>query len=186
MSLQPAIKAAEQKSSFYVYDCTGDFSGDNSGGFGGPNPKRDDVEKATLFIKPPKATEYIEIDYTGDLPNKEGTPVEITPLLAKLSCDSITSGKWSMKLEYQVRVKGVLKTRTGYYVTVFVNDISCCIDNHIPSLNENCMNDEAQKTILKYSNLLEGAKKLIKKGLYDQADKTIDNLNSQCKCSGCH
>lgn len=188
MSLQVNLSVSEKSaSSVYVYDCTGSYSPDNTGGLGGINPKITDVQKATLRILVPGATEYVDINMTGDFPNLDEVPLELTPSMVKITGDTFTSGKYKFQLVYDVIIKGSVVTKTGYYVTVLTKDIECCLDKKVHLVNENVSTDEAQQQIVMLTNLLEIAKTEAcpEIALYDAADKKIEYLNGQCKCSTC-
>lgn len=54
MALQIKLSTKEFKRSFAVFDETGDYSKDNPGGWGGPNPRRQDVDSSLLQIQGPQ------------------------------------------------------------------------------------------------------------------------------------
>lgn len=186
MGLEVKMSVSEKSASaVYIYDCTGNYASDNTGGFGAPNPKITDVQTVTLRVKAPGKTEYVDIDLSGDFPNVDEVPYMLSPQAAGLSTSYFPSGKYLFKLEYEVLVKGVLKVKTAYNVEVLIKDIECCLDPKTKLVNENLHADEAQQQIVILSNLLEIVKGKIEQGLYDSADKDIEYLNGQCKCATC-
>jgi hypothetical protein len=188
VSLRPKISAEERENTFVIYDCTGEFSGDNKGGYGGPNPLMSSVTAAKLEIEPPlsKTAYPVTLNMFGILPNKDGIGVEIYPSQLNLSVNYIPSGKYKFRYTITVTGKGgVPQTITCYLVEVFVNAVTCCIDALQPKLTENPFKDPRQVKIVELSNLLENANWLIDSGKYDKAESVIEYLNTQCQCQNC-
>jgi hypothetical protein len=186
MAVQLKISTEERENSFVVYDCTGEWSGDNKGGYGGLNPKITDITKAISEIEPPKSSKPypFSIDVTGDIPNKEGIGFEVFP--SQVQLQKITSGKWKFKYTVTMTGKGGSNiTKTAYLTDVFINDITCCIDALSPALTANPFKSPKEVKILELSNLLENANGLVEAGSYDKADDIIDYMNGQCKCQNC-
>jgi hypothetical protein len=188
MGLEIKIDAQEKKDYFLVFDCTGSYSSENKGGYGGANQKITDVLKATLFVQGPSDTEEYphEIDITGALPNKEDIGFQVLPILIGQTNNEIESGKYKLRVVYEVRTNiGNTQLYYGATVVVFVNNITCCIDKHGNDINENLFSDPKQKKIAELNLLLKGVNKQIDNGLYDKANETIDYMKLQCKCSEC-
>lgn len=186
MGLQIQISADETDNSILVFDCTGIFSGENKGGYGGPNPQMSDIIESTLFIQTPSdTTEYPhEIDVSGGIPNKDGVPFEIFPNM--IGQTEIDSGQYRFKLVHDIQNKnGAISEKTGYFTDVFIKNISCCIDKSGPSLDKDLFKDPKQKLITELNLLLRGAQDQITAGFFDKANTTIDYLKLQCKCSNC-
>ena len=188
MGLEIKISAQEKEDSFLVFDCTGSYSSDNKGGYGGANLNISDVIKATLYIQGPSDTESYPhvLDITGALPNKEGIGYEVLPAHIGQTGPKIESGKYKIKTSYDIQTKTAgMINKEGLTTEVFVNDITCCIDSHSNEINENLYKDPKQKKITELSLLLTGVMKQIENGFYDKANETIDYMKLQCKCSEC-
>jgi len=188
MALQTKIKVEELENSFLVYDCTGMYTGDNKGGYGGPNPRMDKVVANILEIEPPnsKMPYPISLDVLAYLPNKEGVAMEIYPSQVGQNGTKMESGKYKFRyITTTENSSGTQTTVTAYYTDVFVNDITCCIDNLSPILDGNISKDPRQKITAELSLILDGINNLIAHGNYDKADETIDYVKSQCKCQSC-
>jgi len=188
MSLQVKIKTEEQENSFLVFECTGNYSGSNPGGFGPPNYRKEKITKSVLLIQGPSDKESYpwSIDVTGDLPNSENIGYEVLPSQIGQTNSELESGLYKIKLTHTIeKTTGGTTDKTGYTSEVFVNNISCCIDEKSTRLNGQAFNDEQQTKIIELSNLLESAKLAACNGLFEYANTTIDYLKSQCKCNGC-
>lgn len=188
MGLQTKITIEELENSFFVHDCTGMYTGDNKGGYGGPNPKIDRVVANILQIEPPNSkTPYpISLDVSSYLPNKDGIPMEIFPSQVDQTGQMMESGKYKFKyITTTENSAGQQTTVESYSVNVFTKDIACCIDKHADCLTANAFKDDKQKKIIELSNLLDGINYLVNSGNYDKADETIDYVKSQCKCQNC-
>lgn len=186
MGLNVKISAQEQENSFYVYDCTGNYSSENKGGYGVQNPKMQDVIESFLYIQGPSDKEEYpwKIDVTGSLPNDDGIAYEVVPV--EIGQTELESGKYKMKLVHFIKDRfGVIKDRTGYGVEVFINNIACCVDSKMPGVDQNAATDPNQKLVIELNAMLVGVKAQISEGLYDKANQTIDYMKQQCKCSGC-
>lgn len=188
MSLQLKIEVEELIKSFLIFDCTGNYSGDNKGGYGIPNTRKEDIQSYILFVQPPSATTQYpySIDLTGKLPNTNKTGVEIFPSQVSEGKDYIESGKWKFRIDITSKVgTNGSKTVSFFHAEVFINNVSCCIDRKVSTLDGNAMHDDRQMKIIELSNLLESVYGNIDNGLYDEASKTIEYLNEQCKCTSC-
>jgi hypothetical protein len=186
-SLNIQIKTEEELSSFLVYECTGKYSSENTGGFGGSNHRANQITKSTLYIKGPNDDDYKHvIDVTGTLPNNNNIAYQVLPTQIGQQ-DELESGQYKFKLEHVIKTTdGPEVTETGYGVDVFIKNIVCCIDKLGPiDAGKDAFKDLKQKKILELNNLIESVNYQIEKGLYDAANKTIDYLKSQCKCNGC-
>lgn len=187
MSLQTEISVKENQNSFTVYDCTGKYSGDNKTGYGTPNQKLSDIVSSTLYIQSPyDTTEYPnKLDVTGVLPNELELGYEILPAQIIGQKDEIESGLWKFKLVTVINRKtGGTDTKTAYLSSVFTKSIECCLDKHSP-LDAEAFSNAKQRKVIELSTLMTDVQWQIEKGFYDQANKTIEYLKSQCKCSGC-
>jgi len=187
MPLFLKIEVEEYENSFGITDCTGVYSGSNTGGYGSINPRVDQVIESFIEVEPSGSkTPYpYKIFTTAKLPNTDSVSVEIFPSQIGMG-DTLKSGK--VKFKYTVITEdsaGKQKTHEAYAVAVFVNNITCCIDKLSPILDGNAFKDERQKEAIKLSNMLENVERLIGCGNYDSADKMISYMNAQCKCQGC-
>jgi len=189
MGLEIKISATEKEDYFLVFDCTGSYSGENKGGYGGANPHMSAVITSTLFVQGPSDTEEYphRIDVTGALPNKEGIGFQVLPVLIGQTNSELESGKYKLKLVHDVQSSSsaAMMEKTGTTTEVFVNNITCCIDKHSNEINENLHKDPRQKKVIELNLLLEGVNKQIDAGFYDKANETIDYMKLQCKCSSC-
>jgi len=190
MGLILKISTSEQKNSFAVYECTGNYSSSNTGGYGAYNPKIKDVEDAFLEIYTPKnpftpdATPY-KIKVYPDMPNDKGFGYEITPSMINQQ-NEIESGKYTIRYTVVGKDKdGVSYTRTTMHTAVFINSISCCVDKKMKNVDKNAFKDEKQKKILELNNLLQSVQYQIDCELFDSAAEVIEYLKGQCKCCGC-
>lgn len=188
MSLIIKIDTCEESNSFLVFDKTGNYNGDNKGGYGSPNYSADKIIESYIEVQGPSDTEIFpyKIAVTGSLPNKECLGYEILPIQIGQTNAELESGKYKVKLTHVFQLKsGGTKTLTGSTVNVFINNISCCI-NKLPKLNKDMWKDPKQKAIAELNLLFEGVVYDKDCGLYDQANTTIEYLKGQCKCTGCH
>lgn len=183
--LNTKITVDEQESSFLVFDCTGNFAGDNTGGYGGPNPRKDQVTKNILEVTKPGSKIPIELDVTDYLPNKDNIAMEVFPAMIGQTGSAMDSGKYNFKYITTTTTSKGSKTVESYEVAVFVNSVKCCVDKLSPLIDGNASKDLRQQKILELSNLLEGIEKNIENGNYDKADSTIEYVKSQCKCQDC-
>lgn len=185
--LQLKISAIEQKDSFVVYDCTGNYKYDNLGGWGNPNARIKLITKAILYVTTPKTpigSEPAEIDVTDDFPNENFLGLEILPY--QVGLQKIVSGKYKIKLEVTgVDSKGVTYVKHSTAIVVFSKDVKCCVDKLERIVNENAFKDEKQKKVIELNNLIESLDYNIDKELFDQAVSIIDYVSEQCICPGC-
>jgi hypothetical protein len=97
MALQIKLSTKEFKRSFAIFDETGDYSKDNPGGWGGPNPRRQDVDSSIVQIQGPQLPLAPNFDPQNAIlnpapgsqpyviPQPNGLPVPtLTPLYANL------------------------------------------------------------------------------------------------------
>lgn len=188
MSLQLQISAVEEGNSIIVYDCTGNYSHSNTGGYGGLNPKRDDVVEMYFDIKTPtwkEGQDPIRINVYPDLPNKEEFGYEILPSFLQMG-DEIESGQYIIKATLVTEDKnGSKTTKTAVMVLFCVKSITCCVDKKVKDVRAGQFNDPKQQLIIELSNLLESLNYQVKCGNYGIANKDLEYLKSHCKCCGC-
>ncbi len=189
MSLQIKISITEQEDSFYVDDCTGNYSSDNKGGYGGSNYKKSDIFESFFMIQGPSDKDYVHsIDVTNSIPNSKDISYQVLPIqVGQNNNGTLESGLYKFKLLH--RIKGPNSTmveKFGYASEVFIKNIECCIDKNVKTLNQNAYKESRQLKIIELSTILDGVKCQIEESLYDQANETIDYLKQQCKCSGCN
>lgn len=178
MGLILKISVEEQENSFYVYECTKNY---------GPTTlKSSDIINSFLFVQTPEDTsEYPwKIDVFGSLPNTDNIAYEVLPSQIGLN-NELSSGLYKIKLVHQFSGKnGGTVTKTAFTTEVFYNNIACCIDKKIPNVDQN-VNSEENKMIIDLSNMLVGVKEQARQGFFEKANKTIEYMKLQCKCSGC-
>jgi hypothetical protein len=189
MSLSLKISTSEHKNSFVVFDCTGNFSSSNTGGYGVKNPKITNVEEAFLDIYTPKqpfpSGIPFRINVFPDMPNDTEFGYEINPSDIGQE-NEIESGKYTIVFTVKgVYKNGVSFSRSTTYTTVFVNSITCCVDKEMKHVNKDAHKDEKQKKIIELNNLLQSVQNQIDCELFDTAAETIEYLKEQCKCCGC-
>lgn len=188
MSLEVKISLDEKTNSFVIFNCTGNYSGDNKGGYGPPNYKASDIQESYLEIQPPSATtEYpYKIDTTGDLPNSEGLGFEVQPSEVGQNNDEMESGLWKFKYTEVFTLKsGGTKTKVAYLSEVLTKSLECCISKHTGKLDKNAFKDPRQRTAIELSTLFQDVIYQIKAGRFDHANSTIEYLKSKCQCQGC-
>jgi hypothetical protein len=185
--LRAKVKVEEQKNSMLVYDCTGRYSPDNTGGYFGPNPTKERAYKATLEVCVPDSSEYgSPIDLSANLPNKEDVPVEIYPYQIGQIGPFLTSGKYKFKYTVTASVPGGLDvTTTAFYTTVFTNEVECCVDKASSTIDVGNLKGKKEQDKIEISNILENVMSLICSGDYDKADKNIQYIKSYCSCPNC-
>lgn len=184
MGLRLSISALEQKNSFIVTDCTGEYSHDNPGGFGQPNNiDVDSIETSTLEIKTPKG-ELVTLELNpGDFPNEEGIGYEILPKM--LSMQEIESGEYNIKLLITgTDKKGVGFTKTAVHKSFFTKSVTCCVDKLI-SPHIGTENKEKQKEMQELNNLINSMNASIECENFNDAVKIIDSLKEKCSCCNC-
>jgi hypothetical protein len=193
MSLILKISTSELKNSFVVYDCTGNYSSDNQGGYGVYNPKIKDVEDAFLEIYTPAipysatAAPY-KIKVYSDMPNDKEFGFEIFPeMIGQHAANSgIESGKYTIRYTVSGKDKnGVSYTKSVMMSFVFIKNVSCCIDKLGKKVGKDAFKDDKQKKIIELENLLQSAQYHIDCDLLDSANDIIEYLKGQCKCCCC-
>lgn len=96
MSLNLKFNVLEETNSLILIDCTGDYSNENKGGWGGPNPKRSDVTSSVMEIEGPWQALAPNFNPVNTVlssnqqnfvpPNPTGQPVgAIVPIIATLN-----------------------------------------------------------------------------------------------------
>lgn len=178
----------ESPSSFIVYDCTGKYSGQNPGGYGGPNFKISDIESYTLYVQGPSDTQTYphSIDVTSSLPNESELGLEVLPSQVGLTGNEMESGLYKFKLETTFNLKnGGTKTVSSYYSCIILRSLECCIEKLNPSIGKDAFKDTRQKKAIELNALLFNVKIQIDQGMLEQANTTIEYMKSQCKCPGC-
>ncbi len=186
-NVQIEIKVEEQEFSLYLSDVTGNYTGNNTGGYGTPNYRTTQIAESYIEVQGPSDKEAYphKIDVTGVLPNADCTPYEILPSQIGQG-DAIESGTYKFKLTHIFnKTTGGTDTKVGYYTMVAVNNISCCIDSKAPKASVLDPKDPRRMKYNELNNLLEAALYACSKGFYDEANKTIEYLKSQCICNGC-
>lgn len=188
MALQLKIEANEQKNSFILEDCTGIYKYDNLTGWGVPNPEIRKITSSKISVWPvtlPLGSEPFVIDVTGDFPNQECVGIEIFPYQIGQQ-EQLISGKYKIKLEVTgLDRKGVQYTKTATTETVFINNVTCCIDKLQKSVNKDAKDSKKQQAIIELNNLIESANYAISCGLLNQASEIVELLKTQCVCVGC-
>lgn len=188
MSNQLKISLEEKTNSFVIFECTGNYSGDNKGGYGPPNYKTSDIQESYLEIQPPSVTtDYpYKIITTGDLPNDESIGLEIQPSEVGQKKDEMESGLWKFKFTVVFLLKsGSTVTKTAYLSEVLTKSLECCISEHTGKLDKNAFKDPKQRAAIELSTLFQDVLYQIDTGRYDHANETIEYLKSQCQCQGC-
>jgi hypothetical protein len=188
MGLTYKISAIEEKDSFIIYDCTGNNSQKNPGGFGPPNPEIKQITDSYFLITPPQFTQPFKIDVTGDFPNEEGLGYEILPFMVGQTGNQIYSGEWKIKAVISgTDKKGKKFTKTAVCNKIFTKQVECCVDKLMPIVNKNAFKDEKQKRAIELHNLLENVLWAIEHdcGVTSEITQTIAYLQAQCVCCGC-
>lgn len=184
MALQINISAKEFKNSFAIYDCTGTYSSSNQGGWGGSNPKIENVTSATFEIYAPESLVPVQVSVYPDFPTTDKElGYEITPSM--LGMQHIESGTW--KIVYVVNGKdnsGVNYTKKATLVIVFTNSAECCIDKMIKEVSPNAFDNKKQKLAVELWAELQ-AVKMMKDCFPTNAQKILKHINLQCACCGC-
>lgn len=209
MSLRLSISAEEQPNSFFVYDCTGSFSAENQGGWGGTNPKITDIQLAILTITAPNlhlpthltpgqvdtiviptpTTPIYTLSVNPNFPNAtdDDQAYEVLPYMVGNNNNTIPSGKWRIQLDVS-GTYGINNTpfKASCFVDkVFIKTVACCVDGLQKYVNVNSHEDKKSKSIIELSNLLFSAEKDIECGLLDTADGIIRLLSEGCACVDC-
>lgn len=188
MGLQLSISAKEEKKSIFLFECTGSYSFDNKGGYGGLNPKVTDAVEAYVEVQTPSMNdgdELIKINLYPNFPTSTEVGFEILPTQLGMK-NEIESGRYKFKYTVVTQDKnGVKTTKTAYFVLFCMNSVTCCIDKRIKEIRAGGSNDPKQKLLIELSNLLESVKYQIDCGNLGTANEDVDYLKSQCKCCGC-
>lgn len=187
MGLQVNISAEEGENSLIVYECTGNYSASNPGGFGPLTYRKNQISESFIEIQGPSDTESYphKIDVTGDLPNNDNTGFEIMPSQVGQG-NEMESGLYKVKLTHILnKTTGGTESKTAYLSIVLIDNVACCIDKQSPKLKGDILTDPVSKKVAELQVLLSAAKMSIKNELYEDANKTIEYLKSQCKCNGC-
>lgn len=187
MGLELKISATEEKNSIYLYDCTGNYSFENKGGWGIQNSKIESVIEAFYEVRPPglkKSDPPVLITVFPNIPNKEGNPYEVLPHV--FGKNEIESGEYKIKLTTvtEDKVNGK-KTHTAFYSLFCLKSVTCCIDKKMMQVRSGGFKDEKQKLILELSSLLTAVTYQVDCGNYDTASEDTEYLKAQCSCCGC-
>lgn len=189
MGLKLSISAAEEKNSFIVYDCTGNYRYDNLGGWNAPNPEIRKVTSSTIYVTSPDlapGTSPYSIDVTGNFPNNTDQGMEILPYQIGQANNQLTSGKYLITLE----VKGLDKSGVEYTTStvlskIFIRNVSCCLDKLQKTVNRDAWKNNKQKGAIDLNLMLMSVQWSINCDLQEQAVEMIEFLKSQCTCIDC-
>lgn len=184
MSLVLKLKVDEQKDSFIVSNCTGEYTSSNTTGFGGLNPRIDDITESYLEVITPYSTkgeQPIKVDLYPDFPNHKDIGYIIMPYQVNNNDGFMPSGLWKVKWVVKGIVKGNEFEATTTVVAVFRNNIYCCVDKHTVKLDKNIATDDAQKKIVEMKNIMQATDYCIENGLFETANKNIDYLKLNCE-----
>src|SRR5688572_18422755 len=104
MALKFKISAVEEKKSFIIYNCTGNYKYDNLGGFGKPNKiETKNITNTFFFITHPglpAGAQPVKIDASGDWPTTDNElGYEILPFQLGMTDGELKSGKYTIKAE---------------------------------------------------------------------------------------
>lgn len=189
MGLKLSISASEEKNSFIIYDCTGNYKFDNQWGWGPPNPEIRKIISSKIFVTPPNLSPGVlpyEIDVTGGFPNTTDNGMEILPYQVGQANNQLQSGKYIIQLEVKgLNAKGVEYTATAILSKIFIRNVACCIDSLQKTVNRDAWKDMKQKGAIDLNLMLISAQWAIDCNLQGQAVEIIDFLNSQCTCIDC-
>jgi hypothetical protein len=183
MGLILKFTALEQPNSFILNDCTGKYTSSSPSGWGGLNPRIEDVLQSYFEITPPylsPGVQPIVVDTFPDFPNSQGYGYEIMPYMVQNAEGKIESGLWKIKWIVKGNSKGQDFTATATFVVVFRNEIACCVDKHKVKLDKNISTDDVQKKIVEMANLMDATDWAICEGLLDAANKNIEYLKLNC------
>lgn len=211
-NLQLSISVEEQANSFFVYNCTGEYSvKDNPTGFGGPNPKITDITTSVITVTPapnpnapftltpnqvdtivitPTPPQSFPITVYPDFPNiDDDKGYEILPYMIGNANNVIPSGKcriqWDVSGIQAIGINKVPFTASTFLDVVFIKTVTCCVDKLQKQVNVANFKDIKSKSIIELGNLLDSAEDSIECGLLDQANGIIRLLTDQCSCPSC-
>lgn len=179
MGLVTSISTNEQPKSFLINDCTGEYKSTNPTGWGGLNPRIEDVTESYFEIITPKK-EKCTVNVFPDFPNSSGYSMEILPYMVNNPEGIIESGLWKINWV----VKGVSKGLPFYvvanHVAVFKDNVFCCVDKHTIKLDKNISTSPEQKAIVEMKNIMQATNYAIEKGMFETANKNIEYLKLNC------
>lgn len=179
----------EEKNSFIVYDCTGNYRYDNLDGWNAPNAEIKKITSSVLYVTPPNLSAGgapYSIDVIGDFPNTIDHGLEILPYQIGQANNQLLSGKYFIKLEVKgLDAKGVGYTTSAILSKIFIKNVSCYIDKMQKTVNRDAWKDNKQKAKIDLNLMLLSAQWAIDCGLQEQATEIIEFLNSQCTCVDC-
>ncbi len=179
MGLVTSISTSEQPKSFIIDDCTGEYKSTNPTGWGGLNPRIEDVTESYFEIITPKNEKYT-VDVYLNFPNQEGFGYEIMPYMIKNAQGVIESGLYKIKWIVKGIARGQEFEVTANHVAVFKNDIFCCVDKHTIKLDKNIATSPEQKTIVEMKNIMQATNYAIEEGMFETANKNIEYLKLNC------
>lgn len=187
MSLQLKISATEQKNSIILYECTGNYSINNKGGYGLPNPKIEDVSEAYFEVKTPSfidGGDPIVINAYPSFPTNEERGYEVLP--QAFGMKEIESGEYKIKYIVVYKDKnGSSFTKTAFYTLFCLNSVTCCVDKMVKGIRAGGFNDPKQQLTIELSNLLTSIKYQVDCGNTGIANSDLEYLKEQCKCCNC-
>ena len=179
MGLVTSISTSEQKQSFIIDDCTGEYKSTNPTGWGGLNPRIEDVTESYFEIIDPNGKKYT-VNVFPDFPNKDGFGMEIMPYMLDSAKGVIESGLYRIKWIVKGISKGLEFNVTANHVAVFKNDVFCCVDKHTVKLDKNIATSPEQKQIVEMKNIMKATEYAIEEGMFETANKNIEYLKLNC------
>jgi hypothetical protein len=185
MGLITKISAKEFSNSFAVYDCTGAYaSGSNTGGWGIPNPKIENVTEDYIEVYPPNTTSPYKINLYDTFPTTDcQLGYEITPSM--VGNTYIVSGQWKIvRTTVGTDNNGISYTKKAVCLVVFTQSARCCVDKMLKNVTYDSFKDKKKKLALELDALLNSIERT-KDCLPTGANDILEFINLQCQCCGC-
>jgi hypothetical protein len=188
-SLQLYISAKEDKDKIVVYECTGKYSGSNSGGWGKPNYELSMVTKAQFEVYPPQVTTPIIIQIFPEFPTDDKDIGYELPV-SFFSMTKVESGTWKIGMRvFGTDSKAVAFERYTEMRFIFTKTAECCVDKLLSSTANVPVTvftkDDKKKVASELHTILEKALWAKECNKYDVAQNLLKYITLQCECPGC-
>ena len=184
MSLLPKIYAKESKDYVVVYDTTGKYSGNNQGGYGGPNVNISDVTEAYVEVYTPQSETPVIVPVYPSFPELDEEIGYDIPV-SLFSMTEVESGVW--KIGYRLKgkdSKGVSFEKYNECKFIFTNSAECCVDKLVASTVNTplVMKDERKKAADELVIILRTALWAKERQMYDAAQTQLKFITLHCNC----
>ena len=171
------LKVDATKDEIFVFDKTGVYSSQNTGGWGLPNNVISDVSTAVVRVYLPKSSTYISVNVASVLPNTTGVGFQIVP--SDLSLSSFPPGIY--KLQYYITMNdGTILSQIVYYF--HYQSLECCISKKKKKTSLDDATSQLSLEVLELETLLENAIWAACSGDRNSAEEIADYIWTKCNC----